>query len=84
LKRGKIRIDFGDIKITSETSKVAGRWKSKPSKEILVTTMIVNGHGFTMSYTKPTNMKTEFFTILPATNFVVGLEKLNHSQLLEK
>ena len=84
LKRGKIRIDFGDIKISSETKKVLGRWKSKPNKEVLTTTTKINGHGFTMSYTKPSSMRTDFFTILPATNFAIGLEKLNHSELLEK
>jgi len=88
LKRGKIKIDFGDIKIVGETSKVAGRWRKKQSKEMLVTTMKVKGHGFTMSYTQPTLMKfnarTDSFTILPTTDFTVSLEKLNYSPLLEK
>lgn len=51
LKRGKVKIDFGDIKIDSETSKVTGRWRKKPNRKMLVTTMQIKGNGFTMSYT---------------------------------
>jgi hypothetical protein len=46
--------------------------------------MKINGQGFTMTYTRPTNMKNDFFTILPSTNFKIGLERLNYSELLEK
>ena len=48
---GKVKIDFGDIKIDSETSKVTGRWRKKPNRKMLVTTMQIKGNGFTMSYT---------------------------------
>ena len=46
--------------------------------------MKISGHGFTMTYTNATNMKDKFFTILPATNFAIGVEKLNHSPKLQR
>lgn len=54
LKRGKVKIDFGDIKIESEMSLVTGRWRKKPNRKMLVTAMLIKGNGFTMSYTQPT------------------------------
>lgn len=37
-----------------------------------------------MSYTKPTGMKCLFFIILPDTNFAIAIERLNHTDLLQK
>jgi hypothetical protein len=56
----------------------------KPDEKVLVTTMKINGHGFTMSYEKPSGMKQVNFTILPSTNFAVAIERLNYSDKLTK
>ena len=84
LNRGKLRIDFGDIRISNQTSIEQGRWQKKPDENVLVTTMKVLGQGFTMSYEKGAGMKCDNFTILPSTNFAIAIERLNYTDKLLK